>query len=138
MKKIFLTIIALTMLTACGSEVKKVTEESETAKEVFAVAETIKDAYLKRDLSTIEKNATKEGYREILGAIKHFDTAELTFENKWVDIDKSSVTLRVAWSGKWTLRKQEIEERGTAIFIFEPGSLKLRKILRVNPFRQPE
>ncbi|TAL26987.1 MAG: hypothetical protein EPN94_02195 [Nitrospirae bacterium] len=139
MKKIALLLIALFVLISCSSkDVKQETDESKTAKEAFAVAEAVKDAYLKKDLSAIESNTTKEGYREILGAIKNFDKAELTFSHKWVELDKSAVSLKIAWSGTWVVSGQTTEERGTAIFVFEGSPLKLNRILSTNPFRQPE
>jgi len=139
MKKIAIILIVTLSVISCGKkEVKKVTAESKIAQEAFAVSEEIKEAYLKKDLPSIEKNTTKEGYRELIGAIKSFDKAELTFSDKWVDIDKAAVSLKIAWEGKWVVRGETIEERGTAIFIFEGSPLKLSRILRNNPFRQPE
>lgn len=139
MKKVFIILIALFPLISCGKkEVKQATYESKTTQEAFAVAEAIKDAYLKRDLSGIEKNSTKEGYRELLGAIKTFDRADLTFEPKWVEIEDSTVSLKIAWNGTWVVRGQTTEERGLAVFVFEGMPLKLSRILRANPFRQPE
>jgi hypothetical protein len=138
-KALILLLIAVLPLLSCGKkEVKKVTDESKTAQEAIVLAEEIKEAYLKRDLAVIEKNTTKEGYRELLGAIKRFDKAELTFSPKWVEIEKTSVSMKIAWSGKWFVGGQTTEERGTAIFIFEGSPLKLSRILRANPFRQPE
>ena len=82
MKKTTILLIALFVFMSCSSkEVKQETDESKKAKEAFAVAAAVKDAYLKRDLSAIENNTTKEGYREILGAIKNFDNADLTFSH---------------------------------------------------------
>lgn len=139
MKRIALLLIALVVFISCSSkDVKQETDESKTAKEAFAVAEAVRDAYLKRDLSAIENNTTKEGYREMLGAIKNFDKAELLFSHKWVEIDKGVVSLKIAWSGTWVVSGQASEERGTAIFVFEGSPLKLSRILRTNPFRQPE
>lgn|SRR5574340_490400 len=137
-KALILLLIAALSLLSCGKEVKKVTDESKTAQEAIALAEEIKAAYLKEDLAAIEKNTTKEGYREFLGAIKRFDKAELTFSPKWVEIEKTSVSMKIAWDGKWVVGEQAAEERGTAIFIFEGSPLKLSRILRANPFRQPE
>jgi hypothetical protein len=138
-KALILLLIAVLPLLSCGKkEVKKVTDESKTAQEAIALAEEIKEAYLKRDLAVIEKNTTKEGYRELLGAIKSFDKAELTFSSKWVQIEKTSVSMKIAWSGKWVVSGATTEERGTALFIFEGSPLKLSRILRANPFRQPE
>ncbi|MBI5050838.1 MAG: hypothetical protein HZC11_08220 [Nitrospirae bacterium] len=138
-KALILLLIAVLPLLSCGKkEVKKVTDESKIAQEAIALAEEIKEAYLKRDLAVIEKNTTKEGYRELLGAIKSFDKAELTFSSKWVEIEKTSVSMKIAWSGKWVVSGETTEERGTATFIFEGSPLKLSRILRANPFRQPE
>lgn len=139
MKRVFIGLITMFFLLSCGKkEIKQVTYESKTAQEAFAVAETIKDAYLRRDLAVIEKNSTKEGYRELLGAIKSFDKAELTFSLKWVEIEKSTLSLKIAWSGTWVIRGETTEEWGTAILVFEGSPLKLSRILRANPFRQPE
>lgn len=138
-KALILLLIAVLPLLSCGKkEVKKVTDESKTAHEAIALAEGIKEAYLKKDLAVIENNTTKEGYRELLGAIKRFDKAELTFSSKWVEIEKTSVSMKIAWSGKWVVSGETTEERGTALFIFEGSPLKLSRILRANPFRQPE
>jgi hypothetical protein len=132
-----LFIAALFAFVAC-SEAKKVTQDSITAKEAFAVAEEIREAYLNRDRAAIETNCTTNGYRDMVGAIKNFEKAELDFAYKWVDIEQSSVSLRVAWSGKWTISNKTVEERGIAIFLLEGNPLKLNKILRENPFKQPE
>ncbi len=138
MKKALFLFLMIFVFHACSSETKKVTPESTTAKEAFALAEELKEAYLKRDLADIENISTKEGYREILGAMKSFDEAELSFEPKWVEIDESAVSLKIAWQGKWVVAGKTTEERGTAIFVLEGSPLKLRRILRANPFRQPE
>lgn len=140
-KALIIPIILLAMfsLVSCSKkEVKQVTDDSKTAQEAIIVSEAIKDAYLKRNLMDIEKNATKEGYREVLGAMKSFDKAELTFMPKWIDMDKTSVSLKIAWNGTWVVKDQTTEERGLAIFVFEGRPLKLTRILRANPFRQPE
>jgi len=138
-KALILLLIAVLPLLSCGKkEVKKVTEESKTAQEAIALAEEIKEAYLKKDLAVIEKDTTKEGYIELLGARKSFDKAELAFSSKWIEIEKTAVSMKIAWSGKWVVGEQVSEERGTAIFIFKGSPLKLSRVLRANPFRQPE
>lgn len=132
-------IIMIFSIFACGGqEVKKASDESKIALEAFETAEKIKEAYLRRDLSALEEYTTKEGYRDILGAMKKFEKAELNFSYKWVDIDKSTVSLRIFWDGKWLTGSKTKEERGTAVFVFEGKPLKLSTIQRANPFRQPE
>jgi hypothetical protein len=134
----FLIFIYL-LLASCGKqEVKKASEESKTAQEAFRLAEVIKDAYIKNDRSTLEKNSTKDGYREIIEARKSFDSAELSFTPRWVEIDGSTVNLNLSWNGTWAVKGKRIEDRGLAVFVFEGKPLKLAKVLRANPFRQPE
>lgn len=138
MKKIFMTIPALIfLLSGCG-EVKTVTEESKIAQEAFGVAAEIREAYVKKDLSTIEKNSTKDGYRQILISMKKFDSADLVFTYKWVDINQTIVTVKVAWKGTWMMSGQQTEEQGTALFVFEGKPLLLSRIRNANPFLQPE
>lgn len=132
-------LIIVLLLTSCGKqEVKKTSEESKIAQEAFRVAEVIKDAYIKNDRSTLEKNSTKDGYKEIIEARKSFDNAELSFTPKWVEIEDSMVNLHVSWNGTWTVRGKRFEDRGLAVFVMEGKPLKLAKVLRANPFRQPE
>jgi len=132
-------LIIVLLLASCGKqEVKKTSEESKIAQEAFRVAEVIKDAYIKNDRSTLEKNSTKDGYKEIIEARKSFDNAELSFTPKWVAIEDSTVNLHVSWNGTWTVRGKRFEDRGLAVFVMEGKPLKLAKVLRANPFRQPE
>jgi hypothetical protein len=138
----FLLIFMLVLLffpVACGKkEVKPVTQESKTAQEAFELAEAIKKAYEEKDKSALEENTTADGYRELIGAIKSFDRAELAFTPTWVEIKDSSVSLNISWKGAWTVRGTVTNESGLAVFVLEGSPLKLSKILRENPFRQPE
>jgi len=134
-----LVLMVIFLLTACGKEeVKKVSEESEIAQEAFKLAEVVRNAYIKNDRMTLEKNFTKEGYRELIGTIKSFESADITFTPKWVEIEDSTVYLHISWGGTWIVSGKKIEGRGLAIFVLEGKPLKLAKVLRDNPFRQPE
>jgi hypothetical protein len=135
-----IVLIALIIfLFSCGKEeVKKVSEESMIAQEAFRLAETIRTAYLDDDRKNLEKNSTKDGYVELIGAIKSFDSAELTFTPTWVEIEDSVVNLSISWKGIWIVSGEKKEERGVAVFVFEERPLKLSQVLRANPFRQPE
>jgi hypothetical protein len=127
------------LLLSCGKkEVKPVSQESKLAQEAFQLAETLRQAYIKSNRSTLESNSTYDGYRELIGAIKKFDNAELTFTSTWVEIKDSSVYLSVSWKGVWTVGTKSSEERGLAIFVLEGTPLKLARVQRDNPFRQPE
>lgn len=132
-------ILVLTGISGCSKkEVKHVSEESKIAQEAFGLAETIRDAYIRTDRATLERNSTKDGYRELIGAIKSFDSAELTFTFGRVEIEGSVAYLHVLWKGTWIVNGKRTEDRGMAIFVLEGRPLKLAQVLRANPFRQPE
>lgn len=131
--------IAMLFLGSCGKkDVKPVSQESKLAQEAFQVAETLRQAYVKNNRSTLEDNSTKDGYRELIGVMKKFDKADLTFTATWVEIKDSSVYLSISWKGVWTVGSKSREERGMSIFVLEGTPLKLATVQRDNPFRQPE
>ena len=132
-------LIILLLFSSCGKkEVKPVSEESKIAQEAFKLAEVIKNAYVKNDRLTIERNSTKEGYQELIAAMKSFDDAELFLTPRKVDIEDSTVYLNLTWNGTWTVGGKKTEDRGMAIFVMEGRPLKLSRVLRANPFIQPE
>ncbi len=133
----FLCIIAA--LSACGSKgVKPQSQESKIAKESFALAETIKDAFMRKDKAALQNNTTEEGYKDVTGNKKAFDSVDLTFTPRWVEIDDNQVTLNVSWKSSWSSAGKKTEDRGMAIFIMEGRPLKVSKILRANPFKYSE
>jgi hypothetical protein len=132
-------IIAGLLLVSCGGkDVKPVSKDSELAQEAFKLTETLKDAYLSNDRGSLEKNSTKDGYRELMEALKSFDKAELTFTPTWVEIQDATVNVSISWKGTWVVKGKSTEERGLGVFILEGTPLKLGKIQRANPFQQPE
>jgi hypothetical protein len=134
-----LILIALFFQISCGKkEVKPVSPESKLAQEAFALAETLKNAYSEKDMGTLEDNSTRDGYRELIGAIKNFERADLIFTPTWVEIKDSTVRLTISWKGTWTIKNITTEDRGIAIFVLEGSPLKLAKVQRADPFRQPE
>lgn len=138
-KLIVLTLFVLIFLISCGkSEIKQVTDDSKTATEVFAQIGAIKDAYVKKDMKDIEGRTTRDGYRTIMGAMKNFDSVELTFNPAFVEIDGDTVNVNVSWKGAWKKDGKTIDERGMAVFILKGRPLKVHNILRANPFRYPE
>lgn len=133
-----LALLALLLLSCGKKEVRPVSPESKIAQEAFGLAETIRNAYIKNDRETLERSSTKDGYRELIGVIKSFDSAELTFTPTWVEIEDSVVSVNVSWKGTWIAGGKRTEDRGLAVFVFEGRPLKLSQVLRANPFRQPE
>jgi hypothetical protein len=118
--------------------VKPVSEDSKIAQEAFKLAEIIKNAYVKNDRVTIQRNSTKEAYQEFISAMKSFDNAELTITPRKVEIEDSTVYLNLTWNGTWSVGSKRTEDRGMAIFVMEGRPLKLSRVLRSNPFIQPE
>ncbi len=139
MKRLLIyAIIVFVFVASCGKgEVKKVSEDSKIATEAFSLAEKIREAYTKKDLSTIEKNSTREGFRTISSAFKTFDSVDLTFSPVWVEIEDNVVHLNISWKGTWQKGGKTMEERGMAVFVLKGRPLKVDNILRANPFRYP-
>jgi hypothetical protein len=134
-----LTVLSFLLLPACGGkEAKKVSPESLLAQEAFELAETLKKSYVEKDRASLEAHSTESGYRELIGSMKSFDSAELSFTPTWVEIQDATVHLTVSWKGTWSMNGKTTEERGLAIFVFEGTPLKLNQVQRANPFRQPE
>jgi hypothetical protein len=135
-----LCLLALALTVACGGKkaVKPVSPESKLSQEAFAVAEALRVAYVKKEFSAIKEISTVAGFQTIMDSIKNFDSVELTFTPKWVEIDKSLVELNVAWKGTWTVGGEMFAERGMAVFLLEGKPLKLSNVLRGNPFKYPE
>ncbi len=139
MKKAFILLSAVLFLFACGKkEVKPVSSESKTSLEAFALAETIENAFLKKDKETIRQNATPDGFQDVMANTKPYDSVEITFMPRWVEIDDAKVTLNVSWKSTWTAAGRKAEDRGMAVFLMEGRPLKLSKIVRGNPFVFPE
>src|SRR5208337_3917757 len=89
-------LIMAVLAASCGKKaVKKVSEDSRTATQTFAVVDAIKRAYLNKDVSEIEKNTTRDGFRAITSEMKSFDSAELDFNPMLVEIEEGTVSLNV-------------------------------------------
>lgn len=140
MKKTAIILAVFVLVAGCGGkkEVKTVSYESRIYQEAISVVEALRVAYLKKDFSAISEKATKQGYSEIMGSVRHFDSAELTFTPNWVSIEQPKVFLNASWKGSWTVGTETFRERGTAVFILEGKPLRLSRISRGNPFKYPE
>jgi hypothetical protein len=131
---------ALLFMAGCGgkTEVKQVSQESRMAQDAFSVAEALRSAYTKKEFAAIADVSTKDSYKEIIDSIKFFDSVELDFAPRWVEIDKAKVYLNIAWKGAWVVGRDTVRERGMAVFQLEGTPLKLSKIMRGSPFKYPE
>jgi hypothetical protein len=132
-------ILLLFAVVACGKkEVRKPSQDSKLSIETFAIAENIRQAYVKNDRDLLEKNTTKLGYDSIVGARKHFDSVELTFSPALVEVYGDSVHLYVSWNGVWKRGDDVFEDRGLAVFVMKEKPLRLDQILRATPFNKPD
>jgi hypothetical protein len=140
MKKfLILTLIMSLAAVSCGrKEVEIVTEDSRIATEAITLIQTVKEAYIKRDLRTIEKNTTKDGFRVISGNMKMFDSAELTFNPVLIEIRDDIVRVNISWRGTWKQAGKSSQEGGMSVFILKGRPLKIDNILMASPFVHPE
>jgi hypothetical protein len=140
MKNITLVLLFCFVAVACGGkkEVKQVSPESKTATEAFVLAETIKTAFVRKDTATLQNNATDTGLRDITANTKTFDSVDLSFTPRWVEIEGSKLMVNIAWKSTWLRSGRRSEERGMAVFVMEGTPLRVSKILRANPFVFPE
>jgi hypothetical protein len=139
---IYLTL-SLTLLFAgissCGGKKGvRPSPEAEMAREAFKLAEQLRDAYTSKDMARLRMLSTERGYSSLESSMKDFDSVELNFSPRWVDIDKDRIRLNVYWDGKWLLRGESYHEKGLAVFQLTGVPLKLDGILRANPFAHPE
>jgi uncharacterized protein YcfL len=139
MKKILLLVLACVMLISCGKkEVKPVSQESKMTMEAFALAETVKNAFIVKDNITLKKNSTESGYKDITANTRSFDGVEITFTPRWVDMEKDKLEVNISWKSTWIASGKSTAERGMAVFVMEGSPLKVSNILRANPFVMPE
>ncbi|MFQ3573515.1 MAG: hypothetical protein SNJ53_02660 [Thermodesulfovibrionales bacterium] len=135
MKRFAIIVIVCLMISACGKkEVKKETEEGRIASEIIVVSEQLRQAYIARDLQTIQRHTTSTVYRQITQYINEYKVIDIEFKPVWVEIDTKGVTLNISWKGKWEKSGKNIEDRGMAIFEFTGQPPRVAKILRANPF----
>jgi uncharacterized protein YcfL len=136
MKKITLLLLACLLLVSCGGkkEVKQITQESKTATEAFGVAETIKNAFIKKDSATIQRNATEAGFKDITAGKQGYDSVDITFTPRWVEIEGDKLLVNISWKSTWLSSNRKTDERGMAVFVMEGNPLKVTRILRANPF----
>lgn len=139
MRKLLFIAMAVLLLGACGKkEVKVQTEDSKLAVEAFALVENLREAYVKKNFRAWEGYATERGLRDLSRDLGDFEKVELSFSNKWLEIEDERLVLNVAWEGTWTIKGKERQERGMAVFELTGRPLRLNKILRSSPFRNPD
>jgi len=132
-------LTAMTLPSCSGKkEIKRPSLEAKIADEAFALADSLKKAYINKDRAALEALCTRNGFLTIIGKLKDFDSATLDFTPRWIDMEKDKVILYVQWSGKWEKGGRTFREKGLSAFVLTGSPLKLNDILRANPFKYPE
>lgn len=138
-KAVFLLLLWALVLAACSKkEVKPPSQDSKTALEAFELAEGMRSAYVDRTFRDLMQYCTPEAYDGLIKDIKKFRSVDLSFTPRWVEVEGDAVILNVSWQGRWALEGEAKEARGMAVFELKGKPLKLTRILRDNPFSQPE
>lgn len=138
MKKTALICCILLMVVSCGKkEIKPVSRESKTALAAFKLADTIRQDFIKHDMEAIRRNSTEKGYKDITSGSARFDSLELSFTPRWVEIDRDKLVLNISWTSNWVIGGKKKEDSGMAVFIMEGIPLKMAGIERANPFVPP-
>jgi hypothetical protein len=138
MKKTALICCVLLILVSCGKkEIKPVSQESKTALAAFNLADKIRKDFVEKDMAAIRQNSTEKGYEDITAGNVSFDSLELTFTPRWVEIDNNKVTVNISWTSNWVIGGKKKEDRGMAVFVMEGIPLKVAGIKRANPFVAP-
>ena len=136
---IVVMLVASFAFVSCGKkEVKPPTPESKTALEAFALADEIREAFMNKDLGTIRRGSTESGFQAVTANTKGYESVDITFTPRWVEIEQDKVTVNISWKTSWTAGGKETEDRGMAVLVMEGRPLKLSGILRTNPFVFPE
>ena len=138
MRKVLLIFIVALILSACESEqVKPPSEDSELALQAFAVSESVRDLYVKKDYDAMSEMFTAEAYKEFRAGLRQWESVELTFTPRLVEIENDKVTLNVSWQGKWVFMGRTASERGMAVFEMDGRPLKISRIPMGSPFIYP-
>ncbi len=143
MKRVLVLVAVMIVslfVVSCGGkkEVKKVSEDSRVATEAFALIETVRKAYTERDMATLERSFTRDGYRTVSNGMKYFDSAALTFTPALMEIEGDKVQVNVSWKGSWRKLGKTTDQRGMAVFILKEKPLRVDAVMRANPFVLPE
>jgi hypothetical protein len=137
MKKLFLVLLPL-LLLSCEKEIKKPSEDTLLARQAFALAEGMRDAYVRKNFRAFRKYCTELGYEAVLKGIKKFSRVEIEFTPRWVDIEEDgTVYMNISWKGSWTMLNRVEDLSGMAVFKLAGKPPRVEDIVRGNPFEQP-
>ncbi|GAB4487212.1 MAG: hypothetical protein OHK006_16050 [Thermodesulfovibrionales bacterium] len=136
-KLLMLGLIGLLLASCAKKEVKPASAESVAAKEAFALAEAVKTAFVEKDLPALRRLTTDSGLKDVIGRSGTYDSVEMAFTPRWIEIEGNGIHANIAWKCSWKIAGRKVDERGMGVFVMEGRPLKLVRILRSNPFQTP-
>ena len=139
MKPIYIIfIISALLLTGCGKDKVKPSEDYLLSQKVFESLNTIKEAYLSKSKSTLKNRVEDSLSDSIINALS-FKKSDLIFNQKLIRITNDTVKVSASWQGTWWLSDdRKFKNRGIADLIFQRETFKLSGITGDNPFILPE
>jgi len=142
MRKIYciVTLLLLLSLVACSSDEKRgPSEDVVMTGDALELIDKARVAYINHDINGMQKYYTQDGYAAMVRDVKKFESVELTFTPRWVDIDtQGELQVQIAWEGTWNLGEEIIEKReGIVTFIISKKPYLISGQKMTSPFAQP-
>lgn len=138
MKKLLMLVLTALLLASCAKkEVKPVSAESVAAKEAFALADAVRTAFVEKDMPALKRLTTEDGLKDVVGRTGAYESVEITFTPRWIEIEGNRIHANIAWKSSWKIAGKKVDERGMAVLLMEGRPLKVVKIQRANPFQTP-
>ncbi|MCI4625993.1 MAG: hypothetical protein L3V56_08525 [Candidatus Magnetoovum sp. WYHC-5] len=133
-----ITTLLLLFIISCSKKEKVKPEplESKVATQAITTINELKDAYESMDMSKAQKFTTNQGFKNFQDSIKEFQSVDLEFTPKWVDISDGTIKVYIAWNGTWSHSGTKSTENGLAVFTLKGNPPVVDEILRTNPFAQ--
>lgn len=134
----FLVVLMVLSVSCSKKEVKQPSPEVRISGQAFSLLDDLRKAYLAKDETALRELSTEAGFSELKNSIRPFDSAELKFTPRWVEIKGDTMTVNVAWEGSWKYGDKKENERGMAVFELKGTPPKFDRTLKGSPFIYPE
>ncbi|MDA8089331.1 MAG: hypothetical protein M0Z61_03780 [Nitrospiraceae bacterium] len=137
MRRSFIILLLFVLAASAGcskKQVKPVPEGAVYYNNANKIIQVLRNGYAAKDPGIIKAVSTQNGLNAIVPNLGRFDSVELTFTTKWMDVSNGGATVNVEWKGVWTKDGKKDSESGMAVFVLTGNPLKFDKILTGNPF----
>lgn len=134
----FILVIFVLLVSCSKKEVKPPSEDVRVSREGFTVLDDLRKAYLNKNEAEMKALSTQAGFSELKNSVHPFDSAELKFSPRWVEIKGDLMTVNVAWEGSWEYGGKKQNERGMAVFELKGNPPRFERTIKGSPFIYPE